>query len=281
MKRSEVAILGLGVGVFGLLALSGSSSAAEPEAQASQPDPVKPPKPEQKTEAPPEDPLPEFPLTQQNIVDAITEFAETGKTLKVNSMLAKSVAPGASPALRAYFAATLKAVPEQLKDDVAFVREFARSEEELQNRIAAEQKRNDVIFRVVESTATTVVTAVNAAAGAVVAAAAALFEAGRSIVQYAIGPLPRREAKDQIYPFFEGPTVRRGVSFQPDLPYITRGERELSDKVRLRWVAESQEDAWFLALPTLPERTTLRFAPRWKDFQDAVKQLKANGIVLE
>ena len=32
MKRSEVAILGLGVGVFGLLALSGSSSAAEPEA---------------------------------------------------------------------------------------------------------------------------------------------------------------------------------------------------------------------------------------------------------
>ena len=280
MKRSEVAILGLGVGVFALLAMSGSSSAAEPEPQVPQPEPAKPPRP--KTEAPPpEDPLPEFPLTQQNIVDAIIEFAEDGKTLKVNSMLAKSVAPGSPPALRAYFAATLKAVPEQLKDDVAFVRDFARSEEELQNRIAAEQKRNDVIFRVVESTVTTVVTKVNAAAGAVVAAAAALLEAGRSIVQYAIGPLPRREAKDQLYPFFEGPVLRRGVSFQPDLPYITRGERELSDKVRLRWVAESQEDSWFLALPTLPERTTLRFAPRWNDFTDAVKQLKANGIVLE
>ena len=278
MKRSEVAILGLGVGVFALLALSGSSSAAEPEAQASQPDPVKPP--QQKTAAP-VDPLPDYPLNQQNIVEAITDFAETGATTKVNSMLAKSVAPGASSALRAYFAATLKAVPEQLKDDLAFVREFARSDEEIRNRIAAEQKRNDAIIRVSESIVTTVVTAVNAAAGALVAAAAAVFEAGRSIVQLGIGPLPRREAKEQIYPFFEGPTVRRGVSFQPDLPYITRGERELSDKVRLRWVAESQEDAWFLALPTLPERTTLRFAPRWNDYTDAVKQLKANGIVLE
>lgn len=276
MKRSEVALLGLGV--FALLALSGSSSAPEPVPQAPQTEPAKPPKP--KTEAP-VDPLPEYPLTQQNIVEAITEFAETGATPKVHSMLAKSVAPGASPALRAYFVATLKAVPEQLKADLAFVREFARSEEEISNRIAAEQKRNDAIIRVSESVVTTVVTAVNAAAGALVAVALAVFEAGRSIVQLGIGPLPRREAKDQIYPFFEGPVLRRGVSFQPDLPYITRGERELSDKVRLRWVAESQEDPWFLALPSLPERTALRFAPRWSDFSDAVKQLKANGITLQ
>ena len=264
-------LIGIGA-IFALLA-SGDDDAEAVESQSPQPDKA--------TTERITDPLPELPLNQSTIVDAITTFAETGEAIKMQACLAKSVAKGTSPALRAYFVATLKAIPEQLKADLDFIKDFTKSEKEVADRIAAETKRNDAIIRVTESTATAVVSAVNAAAGAVVAAALAIFEAARSITLLAVGPLPRREAKDQIYQLIEGPTLRRGVLFQPNLPYITKGERDLSDGVRARWIAQSDASEWFLALPTVAPGASLRFAPRWDDFSAAVQQLQANGQHLE
>ena len=253
--------------VFALLAGSDDESSQESSPRSEQP----------KAQPPIEDPLPEYALSQRNISEAITAFAESGEELKMKACLAKSVAPGASPALRAYFVAALSAIPKQLKADLDFIADFTKSDKEVRARIAAETKRNEAVIRVAESTITAVAGAINAVAGAVAVAVVALFEAGRQITLLAVGDLPRREAKDQIYQLSEGPTVRRGILFQPDLPYITKGERDLSDAVRSRWISESSADRWFLALPEIPTGTTFRFAPRWDDFANAVQQLKAKG----
>lgn len=266
-----VPVFGVVLGVAAIFALLSGS-----DEESSQESP--PPSEQTKPKAQPiEDPLPEYALSQQNISDAITDFAERGEELKMKACLAKSVAPGASPALRAYFVAALSAIPKQLKADLDFIADFTKSDKEVRARIAAETKRNEAVIRVAESTITVVAGAINAVAGAVAVAVVALFEAGRQITLLAVGDLPRREAKDQIYQLVEGPTVRRGILFQPDLPYITKSERDLSDAVRSRWIAESSADRWFQALPEIPTGTTFRFAPRWDDFANAVQQLKAKG----
>jgi len=270
VKQRDLAIAAVGAGLL-LLMLTSSESEAVPTEQAG---PDKQPAPPEAIEA---DPLPEYALTQPNVIAAIVEFTESGQSVKVKSIAIKSLTAPAP--MRAYVLAALSAVPGQLKADADFVRQFEKDESRRIAALEALKDRDDAIIRATEAVVVSVVTKVNAVAGAAVALGVALLEAGRTIVAKVAG-IPRRSGADQIYPLYEGPVLRRGVLFQPDLAYITRGEIELSDKVRGRWLDEAANDPWFAALPSLPKGTELRFAPRWSDWSSAVSKLKEKGIDL-
>lgn len=271
MKQSHQVFFGL-LGLGALLLLGSSSEASERQVKDAPKDAPSVPPPK---EAPETDPLPEYELTQPNVIEAITEFTESGQTDKVKSVVVKSLS--AAPSMRAYVVAALSAVPAQLRADLAFIKQFDIDEAARIAAIKAQEKKTDAIVAATESAVVAVVTKVNAVAGAVLALGVALGEAAKGIIRNQL-PIEARRGADQIYPIREGYGMRRGVLFQPDLPYITRGEIELSDKVRKRWIDESAEELWFAALPELPSGTALRFAPRWDDYRNAVAKLRANGI---
>ncbi len=271
MKNSQVAAAAIGVGLLLLVLSSERADAAEGSAEK----PLDQVKPDQA--AAESDPLPEYPLTQPNVIAAVVEFIENGQTSKVTSVVVKSLTGPA--AMRAYVVAALASVPAQLKADLEFIRQFEKDEAKRLAAVEAINDRNNAIIRATETVVVTVVTKVNAVAGAVVAIGVALGEAARTIVTKMVG-LPKRSAAEQIYPLREGYGLRRGVLFQPNLPYVTRGEIELADKVRSRWLAEASVSAWFQSLPELPQDTELRFAPRWDDYAAAVKKLQDKGIEL-
>lgn len=269
-KSNQLALGALGLGLLFLVLTTDSDTSSQPEPPKPPDEPPPVPKSE---EAPPEsDPLPDYPLTQQNVIAAITEFTEHGQTTKFKSVVVKALS--APLGLRAYVVAAIGAVPEQLKADLVFVKQFEKDEGARVARIEAERKKEEAIIRATESAVVVVVTKVNAIAGAVVALGVALGEAARELIRY-LGTNPPRRGEDQIYPGYEGNGVRRGVSFAPNLPYITKAEIDLADKVRRRWVEESNRDEVFLSLPEVPKGTAFRFAPRWDDFQAAAKKLAA------
>lgn len=265
-KSDQFAVAAIGVCALLFAVAAGSAEASPPSEPAAGPKP---------SDAPEADPLPEYELTQPNVIAAIIEFVEQGQKTKLQSVVIKSLS--APLAMRAYVIAALESVPAQLKADAEFVKQFERDESKRIAAIQAVNDRNDAIVRATETLVVTVVTKVNAIAGAVVAIGVALGEAARTIIARVEG-IPKRSAAEQIYPLREGYGMRRGVLFQPDLPYVTRGEIELSDKVRKRWLADSEQSQAFAELPELQRGTELRFAPRWNDYAQAVKKLQEKGI---
>lgn len=282
MKTTNRLVLGaLGIGaLFVLLSADSSDEPESPKEPTDKPKPAPPPTPTPPKPAQPVDPLPEYPLSQQSIIEALVDGLKDGQTMKLRSVVAKSST--ASPALRAYLLASMNAVPVQMKADAQFVKDFSAKEGERLERL-----RNDPdiksLNRYVHTTK-----ALQADVAALIPQFGKTVLALSNLIFGAItdhfydpnldGSKPRK-GEDQIIPGYEGRGIRRGVRFTPDLPYVSKAERALADKVRDRWYVESDSSALFQQLPSVPDKTTFLYAPTYQDFLDAIDKLRIDGIV--
>lgn len=287
-RSSSGLLLGLAAATAAGLALFAVTRSAKAAAPA-QPgdDPSQPPAPPSSDDsdgspAPPKDlvdPLPEFPLSQQSIIEALIDALKTGQTLKLRSVMAKSKT--ASFALRAYLLAALEAVPAQMKEDAQFVRDFAQGEAE---RI--ERMNNDPSLKSLgQFTSLTKALQVGIASllpyfGKTTLAASDLLWGAISDHYYDqnLDASKARKGEDQIIPGYEGTGIRRGVRFTPDLPYIMPAERALADQVRNRWYRESESNEIFQSLPPVPAKTAFFHAPTYQNLLDAISKLREDGV---
>lgn len=275
MKTNQLIAGAVGVG---LLLLVLAANGAE-ESETSQAPKDKPSPPPRNNASPPVDPLTEYPLSQQSIIEALVDGLEAGQTMKLRSVMVK--AKSASFSLRAYLLAAMQAVPAQMKSDAQFVKDFAAKEAERLKRL-----ENDPTYKFLKRfTSTTkalqgdVASMIPVFGKSMLAISDLIF--GSIFDAYYDGNLDASKARrgeDQIIPGREGYGVRRGVRFTPDLPYILPAERALADKVRDRWYTESDSNEVFQSLPTVPTKTAFRYAPTYQDFLDAISKLREDGV---
>lgn len=268
--RKDKTLAALGVGLIALLALSGSSSAEE-RAQTDEPqpprDPAKPPELPELV-----DPLPSFPLSQSTIVEAVTEALESRKTDKLKSVVVKAKSAGLP--IRAYLMATLEAVPSRLREDAAFLADFAAYEAQRLDR----QKDETDLTRYQSLTR-----ALQVGIASLIPLGKALLEASdllfgyieRKVIDGGADARKARNPADQILPGYEGRQLRRGVSLQagPDVPNLTRGDQLRREAIASQWTAEASTDPLFAALPEVPDGTAFRYSPTWGEYKQAAQKL--------
>lgn len=276
MSPGTVSILVALVPVAALALLAATASDSDVVDDRTRPD-QKPNPATTKGDSVVEDPLPSWPLNQANIVDAIVDAIEHKREMKLTSVAVK--VKSAPIGLQAYFLACLRSIPLQLREDAAYVADFKKAETERISRWRASATRKRVQeLQEAASGAQKAIASLIPGLGAIV-----LFLwdglAWPAIRDAVVDDFPDAEKPRSpvIYPFREGTGVSRGVSFQPrKLAYITKADRELSDKVRLEWWQARNSHAVFQTLPSVAAGTVFRFCPDWGEFLAMSKEIGAD-----
>ncbi len=222
------------------------------------------------------DPLPDYELNQANIVQAVTD-AITGKDKsKLTSVLVKSA--DATVGLRAYFLAAMRAIPKRLKEDEAFSKEFTAYEAERLRRNEEEQKDLREFQNVARQLQVAVSKLIPVLGGVVLKASDWFYGwLRRETVDGGADASKARRAADQILPGYEGLQLRRGVSIEagPDVPNLNRADQLKREAIRKEWLAKSEGDLDFLALPTVPDKQAFRFSPTYAEFRQAADEIRS------
>lgn len=274
MKKSNQLALGaLGIGLL-FLVLTADSDAPSQSADPKAPDEPPPPKPEEAPpgvaapEKPKRDPLPDFELTQGNIVLAILEYLEHEWPEKMQSMIIKANSRKTDDML-AYILACLKRFPIYLREEKLWLnveeKVHKKDRDERRDIIAEGRDREaklEAVMNVVPVVGPLLAAAMNIGFGA-------LYDWLEKDGQ-------GRVAEDQILSTYEGVGLLKGVSFDvgPEVPNLNREDQIKRSEIRNRWWQEKDNNESFAQLPVVPRKKAFRFAPTYSDFVSAVESIR-------
>ncbi len=276
MKKSNQ--LALGALGFGLLFLVLTADSDSPSQSAEPKAPDEPPPVPKAKEAPPgvaapekpkRDPLPDFELTQGNIVLAILEYLEHDWPEKMQSMIIKANARKTDDFM-AYIIACLKRFPIYLREEMLFL----KTEDRVHKKDRDERTQKIKMSRDVEAGLETTMNVVPVVGPLL----SALMKVGfGAMYDWLEKDSQGRVAEDQILPAYEGVGLLKGISFDvgPEVPNLNRADQIKRSEIRNRWWEAKDQDEVFATLPTVPKKQAFRFAPTYSDFVSAVESLRA------